>query len=454
MSDYNINEKEIRTSEKEEPVRVFAVGVYETDNPESGSEEDFMHSMDELDELIRSCNMIPVGRATQNLSHINPATYIGAGKVSEIKMYVQGSDSEGIIVNDTLTPSQLRNLQKELDIPVMDRTALILEIFKSRARTREARLQVEYANLNYIRTRLVGMWDTLGRKGGASGSQSSRGEGETQLELDRRAIDRRLAELRRELKNITVERESQRKKRHKSKYPLVALVGYTNAGKSTIMNGLIEKYSPVHDKKVFEANMLFATLDATVRKIEPDNHMDFLLSDTVGFIHKLPAGLVEAFNSTLDEVREADLLLHVVDVSDKRYPKHMEVTNNTIRDLGAGHIPQLIVYNKADLCDEPITYPREGRTYRDGNAAGGEIYISAREDDSLEFLAASIEKVLLGEKSEVTFLIPFDKGNAVNDINENSEVIEITYLPEGTKIKANCNTELQDKYSEYIYIGE
>ena len=450
MSDYNINEKELHTSDTEEPVRVLAVGVYETDNEDAGSEEDFIHSMDELDELIRSCNMFPAGRVTQNLAHINPATYVGYGKIEEIKMYVQGTDSEGIIVNDTLTPSQLRNLQKELELPVMDRTALILEIFKSRARTREARLQVEYANLNYIRTRLVGMWDTLGRKGGASGAQSSRGEGETQLELDRRAIDRKLAELRRELKEINVERESQRKKRHKSKYPLVSLVGYTNAGKSTIMNSLIDKYSSVQDKKVFEANMLFATLDTTVRKIEPDNHNDFLLSDTVGFIHKLPTGLVEAFNSTLDEVREADLILHVVDCSDKKHPKHMQVTNKTISDLGAGHIPQLIVYNKADLCDPPTAFPKDGKQFREGSTATAEIYISAKDDDSLEFLVDAISKALLGERNEVEFVVPYDKGAVVSDLNENARIIATEYLAEGTLIKVSCSRDMAEKYEEYI----
>ena len=323
---------------------VVLAGVRETSGADAGlSEEDFQHSLDELAELAKACMMDPRAVVTQQMPKVSAGLYVGTGKAEEIRIAAANVGASRVIFNDTLSPSQIRNLQKALELPVMDRTALILEIFERRARSREARLQVELAKLSYLKPRLIGMWETQNRQGGASGSMSAKGEGETQLEIDRRTIDHRLAELRREIKSVAKERELRRKKRRESGLPLVSLVGYTNAGKSTMMNALLEycegnadetvqkplpdpvygtaetpssNQSPADKKKVFEADMLFATLDTTVRKITVSRGREFLLSDTVGFIHRLPTALVEAFHSTLEEVTQADLLLQIVDGSD------------------------------------------------------------------------------------------------------------------------------------------
>ncbi|MBR7057764.1 MAG: GTPase HflX, partial [Stomatobaculum sp.] len=337
---------------------VVLAGVRETSGADAGlSEEDFLHSLDELAELAKACMMDPRAVVTQQMSKVSAGLYVGSGKAEEIRIAAANVGASRVIFNDTLSPSQIRNLQKTLELPVMDRTALILEIFERRARSREARLQVELAKLNYLKPRLIGMWETQNRQGGASGSMSAKGEGETQLEIDRRTIDHRLAELRREIKSVAKERELRRKKRRESGLPLVSLVGYTNAGKSTMMNALLEycegsaddtapkadpsygaaetlssNQSPAEKKKVFEADMLFATLDTTVRKITVSRGREFLLSDTVGFIHRLPTALVEAFHSTLEEVTQADLLLQIVDGSDPHCQEHIEVTKKTVEE--------------------------------------------------------------------------------------------------------------------------
>lgn len=439
---------EFNGSENINTTKVIIAGVYEPgDDSESAAE--FEHSMDELAELAKACWFKPAARVTQQLEHRTSALYMGAGKVGEMAQLVKTEEAELVIFNDTLTPIQIRNLSKELGVPIMDRTALILEIFKDRARTREARLQVELARLQYMKPRLIGMWEKQNRQGGASGSMSSKGEGETQLEIDRRMIDHRLTELRKELKVVERERQTQRKKRQNARIPLVSLVGYTNAGKSTIMNSFVEKYAD-NEKKVFEANMLFATLDTTIRRIETGNNKDFLLSDTVGFIQKLPTGLVEAFKSTLEEVRDADLILQVVDFSDEHYKDHMVTTERTISDLGAGDIPMLVVYNKADLCTEKQEYPRRAADVRDaGGRLNKSIVISAREDDSVEFLKNVITEAAFSDYVEAQFLIPFDKGSITAYLLENSHVISQEYTGEGTVIRTRCHAADRDKYSMY-----
>lgn len=439
MTEYN---------ESENFTKVIIAGVYETDG-DSGTETEFEHSMDELAELSRACYFKPVARVTQQLDHRTSALYMGAGKIDETEQLVRTEEAELVVFNDTLSPVQIRNLSKQLKVPVMDRTALILEIFKDRARTREARLQVELARLQYMKPRLIGMWEKQNRQGGASGSMSSKGEGETQLEIDRRMIDHRLAELRKELKIVERERETQRKKRNRSRLPLVALVGYTNAGKSTIMNAFVDRYS-ADEKKVFEANMLFATLDTTVRRIETGNNKDFLLSDTVGFIQKLPAGLVEAFKSTLEEVRDADLILEVVDFSDEHYKDHMITTEQTVSELGAGDIPVLVVYNKADMCGKQ-DYPREAADVRDASGRlNHSVVISARERESLEFLKESITEMIFSDYVEAEFLIPFDKGNIAAYLLKNSLVIARDYRENGTLLRIRCHAADRDKFSEYL----
>ncbi|MBQ9420197.1 MAG: GTPase HflX [Lachnospiraceae bacterium] len=457
-TEYNINEiSELFSAGGDDRIRVICAGVFETSK---GISEDFDYSMKELEELAKACRLEPVCRITQNLDHALSTFYVGPGKVQEIKELAEDNDAGGVIFNDSLSPAQFRNLQKELKLPVLDRTALILEIFRTRAKSRESMLQVEYARLSYIRTRLVGMWDTLGRKGGASGSMSSRGEGETQLELDRRSIDKRLAELRRELKEVSGERLIRRRKRRRSHLPLASLIGYTNAGKSTIMNALLDRFggsdgagnAEEGGKKVFEADMLFATLDSSVRRISPGGSGDFLLSDTVGFIHKLPTTLVEAFKSTLEEAAEADLLILVADRSDTHFAGHLEVTEQVLNELGAGGIPRIIVYNKADLCDPPIEYPRMGAVVRDSGRQGGtgkSIYISAKDSHSIEMLAELIGSELYGAQVDAVFLIPYEHGAAVSDLMENADVLATDYTAEGTRLEVRCTADLMKKYRRF-----
>ena len=334
--------------------------------------EDFERSMQELGSLARACDMVPVGQIVQNLPKIHQALYMGKGKLLEVKEYLETEEVDVLIFDRSLTPTQLRNLQNLLDCPILDRTTLILEIFAVRAKTREAKLQVESARLQYVLPRLTGMHKALSRQGGGSGL-ANKGAGEKKLELDRRRIEKRMSELRKELARIEAERETQRKRRQGSRVPRVALVGYTNAGKSTLMNRMLDRYTRDASKKVLEKDMLFATLDTTVRRISTGPGEEFLLSDTVGFIHQLPAGLVKAFRSTLEEAKEADLLLHVLDYSDESYRKQKEVTEETLRDLGAGDIPVICIYNKADRCMDADQLPvvREDRIYMSAKTGAG-----------------------------------------------------------------------------------
>ncbi len=433
MEEYwNVFSEEQQNRELE---RVLLVGV------DTGEEQNFEGSMEELKQLAKACYMEPVGTVIQRMEFVHKALYIGTGKVQEVRDAAQALDAQLILFNDTLTPSQIKNLQDELKTPVIDRTILILNIFEMRARTREAKLQVETAKLQYLLPRLVGMHEALTRQGGTSGSMSSRGAGEKKLELDRRHIEHRISELRKELDAISRERETQRKRREQSRIPLVALVGYTNAGKSTIMNHMVERFVGDEEKKVLEKDMLFATLDTTIRRINTGNNQDFLLTDTVGFIHKLPHGLVKAFRSTLEEIKGADLLLQVVDVSDPGYQEQMETTKETLRELGAGDIPMLIAFNKADrLFENP--YPRTAGTNK--------IYISARQPESIELLVKEIIRRVYADYEEVRLLIPYEKGSIVSYLQENAQILEQTYEPEGTRMRVNCHHADAGKYEQYV----
>ena len=433
MEEYwNVFSEEQQNRELE---RVLLVGV------DTGEEQNFEGSMEELKQLAKACYMEPVGTVIQRMEFVHKALYIGTGKVQEVRDAAQALDAQLILFNDTLTPSQIKNLQDELKTPVIDRTTLILNIFEMRARTREAKLQVETAKLQYLLPRLVGMHEALTRQGGTSGSMSSRGAGEKKLELDRRHIEHRISELRKELDAISRERETQRKRREQSRIPLVALVGYTNAGKSTIMNHLVEQFVGDEEKKVLEKDMLFATLDTTIRRINTGNNQDFLLTDTVGFIHKLPHGLVKAFRSTLEEIKGADLLLQVVDVSDPGYQEQMETTKETLRELGAGDIPMVIAFNKADrLFENP--YPRTAGTNK--------IYISARQPESIELLVKEIIRRVYADYEEIQLLIPYEKGSIVSYLQENAQILEQTYEPEGTRMRVNCHHADAGKYEQYV----
>ncbi len=422
-----------REKENIELTKVLLVGV------DTGEESDFEHSMEELASLAEAAHKQVVGMIVQHMEAINRALYIGTGKAAQVKDYAAQAGAEEIVFDNALSPTQIRNLVNELKLPVLDRNNLILDIFALRARTGEAKLQVEAARLQYMLPRLVGMRENLSRQGGTGGAMSNKGAGETKLELDRRKIEHRLSELDKELNAMAKSREIMRKRRMQSGIPQVVLVGYTNAGKSTILNRLVERYGERSEKTVTEKDMLFATLDTAVRSISTGDNRPFLLADTVGFIHKLPHGLVKAFRSTLEEVKYADLLVQVVDFSDEHYRQQMEVTEQTLKELGAGDIPMIVVYNKADKCGmEEIPQKKEGR-----------IYMAAGQDCGLEELISIIQDTLYADRVETDFLLPFERGDLVSFLMENATVLKQEYTEAGVHLKVSCQKQDAERYSLY-----
>ena len=413
--------------------KVILVGV------DTGEEQDFEHSMDELASLAEAAYKKVVGIVIQRMEAVNRALYIGTGKVTEVKEYAKMTEAEEIVFDNALSPSQVRNLGRELELPILDRTNLILDIFAIRAKTKEAKLQVETARLQYMLPRLVGMRENLSRQGGTGGSMSNKGAGETKLELDRRKIEHRISELKKELEAVAKNRNTMRKKRGQSRTPQVALVGYTNAGKSTIMNRLVDRYGESGEKTVLEKDMLFATLDTSVRNIRTTDNKPFFLVDTVGFIHKLPHGLVKAFQSTLEEVKYADLLVQVVDLSDEHYKQQMDVTAETLKELEAGDIPRIVVYNKADKAGlDDIPRIRDHQ-----------IYMAAGQECGLEELVKMIQEAVYGDRVDAEFLLPFDKGAVVSYLMENATILDQEYCEDGTRLKVSCHKSDAEKYSAY-----
>lgn len=419
----------------DEKIKALLVGVNLKDDP------DFETALKELESLAEACNMEVVGVETQNVDQINTGVYVGTGKVDEIKAAAHMLEADVVIFDNTLSPMQLRNLKDIIERPILDRTNLILQIFSSRAQTREAKIQVETARLQYELPRLTGMGEILSRQGGTSGGMSNRGAGETKLELDKRKIRHRISELKKELKVVEKNRKTQRKRRLIQGIPQVALVGYTNAGKSTLMNALLDKYEQKDEKKVLAEDMLFATLDTTIRSIHLPDKKEFLLSDTVGFINKLPHNLVQAFHSTLEEVKYADLLLEVVDYSDENHKEQMQVTADTLRELGAEQIPCIHVYNKCDGLIDPLPQIR-----------GDNIYMAAKQGIGLEELIEMISSHIYQDYVDCVMLIPYTEGALVSYFSENATIRDTEYLAEGTKITMNCLLKDLKKYKQYVVI--
>ncbi|WP_199615447.1 GTPase HflX [Paenibacillus alkalitolerans] len=402
-------------------------------------EHQFQYSMEELRNLAAACGVETVGEVTQRMNRVNASHYIGTGKVQELSAMLKQHDAQMAIFNDELSPSQIRNLEAALECKVIDRTLLVLDIFAERAKTREAQLQVEIARLQYMLPRLVGLKESLGRQRGGVGTKN-RGSGETKLELNRRRIEEKIVALNKELEALVSQRQIQRKRRKRNDVPVVCLVGYTNTGKSTIMNAVLDAFSPSGDKQVFAKDMLFATLETSVRSIElPDRKM-FLLTDTVGFISKLPHYLIKAFRSTLEEVSEADLLVHVVDYSNPGYERMIAVTKETLKELGADGIPVVYAYNKAEVrADLELPFVQNNC-----------VYMSAKQHVGIDELAGLIRERIFHDYVQCEMLIPFDQGRLLAYFNNHAQVLATSYVENGTKLTLECKKVDYVKHRKFV----
>lgn len=393
-------------------------------------------SMNELGELAKASNAIVEETIIQRANQVNPRTYIGKGKVFEIQQFVKEKGISLVIFNDELSGIQIRNLEEILECRVIDRTVLILDIFANRAQSNIARLQVELAQLQYRLPRLSGMSTGLSRTGGGIGT---RGPGEQKLETDRRHIRERVTEIKSRIKEATKVRETQRGRRQKNTIPIVALVGYTNAGKSSVLNFFIDEMNETEHRKVFAKDMLFATLDTYARKITLTEGKSFLLIDTVGFVSKLPHSLIEAFKATLEEVIDADLLIQVVDASNENHEMQMEVTENVLGQLGVEKKEMIVVYNKIDLLEDELIRSHD-ETY---------IYVSANVGTGMENLKKEIETQLFKDDIITTMHIPFSKGEILGQLCDNGRLILTSYDENGTTIQIELKKRTYDKYKEY-----
>lgn len=384
-------------------------------------------SMDELWALVETAGGEPVAMLMQHRAAPDPRSFIGEGKEQELKALAEANECTLAVFDNELSPSQMRVLSEDLNMKVLDRSGLILDIFAQRARTREGKLQVELAQYKYLLPRLLGMWTHLERQEGAIGT---RGPGETQLESDRRHIRRKIQKLEAELAEVRKNRATQRRRREKREMPMVALVGYTNAGKSTLLNRLTGSDIPANDR-------LFDTLDTTTRRWQVDEVQEVLLSDTVGFIRKLPTHLIEAFKATLEELAYADVLLHVIDLSSPEWQTQAQVVDALIAQLGAEGTPCIRVYNKCDLYSGLL--PRE----RDA------VCISARSGEGAEDLRKAVERALGRSKRRAVFLLPFDKGALLETLHREAAVLSTEYTDRGTRVEAIVKAELWPKLRDY-----
>lgn len=402
--------------EKEERVILVGVALHEKD--------DTQDSLDELEELAKTAGAVTVGKVIQNRESIHPGTYIGKGKIEEIKELVWELDATGVICDDELSPAQLKNLEMELDIKVIDRTVMILDIFAKHASTREGKIQVELAQLRYRSSRLVGLRNSLSRLGGGIGT---RGPGEKKLEMDRRLIRERISQLKKELEEVKQARETKRKQRSKNLIPVVAIVGYTNAGKSTLLNTLT-------NANVLEEDMLFATLDPTTRNFTLESGQNVLLTDTVGFIRKLPHHLIEAFRSTLEEAKYADVILHVVDSSNPSAYTQIHVVYETLEKLGISDKVIVTAFNKQDKLDTPqiIKDFKADKTVR----------ISAKNKTGLDELLNALEVILREQKILVERLFTYQEAGKIQLIRKYGQLLEEEYQENGIFVKAYVPKEV------------
>lgn len=389
--------------------------------------------LDELNELVKTAGAESVGRLIQKREKIHPAHYLGKGKLEELQVMINAYDATGIVCDDELSPAQIKNLEQILNTKIMDRTMVILDIFASRAISREGKIQVELAQLKYRLSRLVGIGASLSRLGGGIGT---RGPGETKLEVDRRYIKSRIAELNRELKEIETHRELLRNQRDKKGKPVVSLVGYTNAGKSTLINKLT-------DAGVLAEDKLFATLDTTTRKVKLINGSEILLTDTVGFIQKLPHNLVQAFRATLEEMKYADILLHVVDASNPQRKEHMNVVYSTLRELGCEETPVITVFNKIDREDVEYPLPFDIK-------ARDTVKISAKTGKGTENMLTAIEELLKYFRKSIKVMIPYSEGSLISYIHGKCEIISEEHTETGYLIEAYVNEETENRLKNYI----
>ena len=402
--------------------------------------EDISYSLEELEGLAEAAGIETLGVMTQNAEKINAATYIGKGKLDELAELVHNMEADLVVFNDELSGMQLRNIEDACGCRVIDRTILILDIFADRATSMEGKLQVELAQLQYRMPRLLGFGKALSRLGGGIGT---RGPGEKKLETDRRHIQRRMDEIKKEIAEVKANRSVQRSKRQKSGLPVAALVGYTNAGKSSIMNRLLAASDKV-EKQVFEKDMLFATLDTAQRLITLDDRCTFLLIDTVGFVSKLPHALVDAFKATLEEVTEADLLLHVVDASFEGSDFQQSVTREVLKSLGADGKPSLTVYNKIDLVDAEELAEKQLSSGKDS------CFVSTKTGKGYDELIARIRSGLFADLQKVQLLVPYHKGSVVSAILAKTTPYETKYEENGTLLTVDLNEEDRGRYREFI----
>lgn len=386
-------------------------------------------TLDELEALLETAGGSCTAKVLQNRPTPDPHSFIGEGKVEEVKELLVSTEANMVVFDNDLSPSQQRALEQMTGVMVMDRSGLILDIFAQRAKTREGRLQVELAQYKYLLPRLTGMWTHLERQEGSIGT---RGPGETQLETDRRLIRKRIQKLEQELQEVRKIRGVQRERRIKNSVPVVAIVGYTNAGKSTLLNHLTGAGIPAN-------NRLFDTLDTTTRQLSVSDTTDVLLSDTVGFIAKLPHHLVEAFKATLEELQYADLLLHVIDASDPEREIHIDVVNKLISQLSKPGIPVIEAYNKADLVEDDDIPRGENR-----------LGISAKTGMHMEALLQLIEKNLNKGLIKATFLLPYAMGGMVDTLHSQTKVLSTEYLAEGIQVEAICDVALYGKLRDYL----